>query len=233
VDNPFWDKHITGGFKMKRIIAIVMVLLLAFAGIAIAEKAYTPSVNDKFDLGTDKLQYKDIKLGGSIVIEGATHNAYETTISVTDPTADRTVTLQNASGTVMYTTDAYTGSLADGKILVGTNAGGGIAAPVTPSGDWTITNAGVATIGANKINVGKAFINAVTLTVSNTASAGRVTVDPGHVLMGDFLTTVGGINGLNMVNDPIYEGAGVWAITMVNALSGGDAVWTLNFLSDN
>jgi len=39
--------------------------------------------------------------GSSITFEGATDNAYETTVSVTDPTADRTITLPNATGTVV------------------------------------------------------------------------------------------------------------------------------------
>jgi hypothetical protein len=38
---------------------------------------------------------------GSITIEGATANDFETTLQVTDPTADRTVTFQDASGTVV------------------------------------------------------------------------------------------------------------------------------------
>ena len=38
--------------------------------------------------------------GGSIIFEGATDDSFETTLSVTDPTADRTLTLPNATGTV-------------------------------------------------------------------------------------------------------------------------------------
>ena len=46
----------------------------------------------------------------SIVFEGATADAYETTLTVTDPTADRTITLPNESGTLMTTTSAATNS---------------------------------------------------------------------------------------------------------------------------
>jgi hypothetical protein len=46
--------------------------------------------------------------GESIVFEGATANDYETTLAVTDPTADRTITLPNASGTVALTSDIPT-----------------------------------------------------------------------------------------------------------------------------
>ena len=40
-----------------------------------------------------------------IILEGATANDYETTITVTDPTADRTLTLPDATGTVALTSD--------------------------------------------------------------------------------------------------------------------------------
>ena len=46
--------------------------------------------------------------GASIEFEGATSDSYQTTLAVTDPTADRTITLPNASGTVALTTDIPT-----------------------------------------------------------------------------------------------------------------------------
>jgi hypothetical protein len=49
-----------------------------------------------------------IVTGSSIILEGATDNAYETTLTVTDPTADRTITLPNATGTIALTTDITT-----------------------------------------------------------------------------------------------------------------------------
>ena len=42
-------------------------------------------------------------LSGNLVFEGSTDNEHETTLTVTDPTADRTVTIPNASGTVITT----------------------------------------------------------------------------------------------------------------------------------
>lgn len=51
-------------------------------------------------------EFTNIELGGSIIFEGATANNFETTLSVTDPTADRTVTIPNATGFVaLYTAD--------------------------------------------------------------------------------------------------------------------------------
>jgi hypothetical protein len=44
-------------------------------------------------------------VGATVVFEGATADAYETTLTVVDPTADRTVTIQNADGTLAFTSD--------------------------------------------------------------------------------------------------------------------------------
>jgi hypothetical protein len=41
----------------------------------------------------------------SIIFEGATANDFETTVAVTDPTADRTITFPDATGTVALTSD--------------------------------------------------------------------------------------------------------------------------------
>jgi len=51
--------------------------------------------------------------GSSIVFEGATDDSFETTLAVTDPTADRTITFGNETGTVLTTgaTDVVTGNM--------------------------------------------------------------------------------------------------------------------------
>ena len=46
--------------------------------------------------------------GGSILFEGDTDDSFETTLAVTDPTADRTLTLPNATGTVSLITATET-----------------------------------------------------------------------------------------------------------------------------
>ena len=48
---------------------------------------------------------KSVAFTTSITFEGATADSYETTLQVTDPTADRTITLPNNSGTVALTSD--------------------------------------------------------------------------------------------------------------------------------
>jgi len=67
---------------------------------------------------------------GSIPFEGSTDDAYETTLTVTDPTADRTITLPNLTGTVgtltgteTWTNKTLTSPTIDGGTFSGTFTG--------------------------------------------------------------------------------------------------------------
>ena len=126
----------------------------------------------------------EIGHGGSFAFEGATNDGYETTIAVTDPTADRTITLPNASGTVLLAAGAsivnadvatnaaiaYSklAALTDGNILVGN--GSNVATSVTPSGDVTISNAGAFAIASGVIV--NADINASAAIAGSKLAAG-------------------------------------------------------------
>ena len=59
--------------------------------------------------------------GGNIQFEGGTADAYETTLTVTDPTADRTITLPNATGTVVLqdSTDTLTNKTIGAATIAG------------------------------------------------------------------------------------------------------------------
>ena len=70
------------------------------------------TARDSLGLGTsDSVQFNTILTsnltvsGPSIALEGATDDAFETTLAVTDPTADRTITFPDSSGTVALLAD--------------------------------------------------------------------------------------------------------------------------------
>ena len=71
-------------------------------------------------------KFNKVNNGGSnLIFEGDTTNAYETTLDITDPTADRTIVLPDASGTISLTdtnTQLSTEQVQDivGGMLVGT-----------------------------------------------------------------------------------------------------------------
>jgi len=101
-----------------------------------------------------------VKEDGTIVFEGATSNAFETTLTVADPTADRTITLPDVSGTVVV------------------------------SGDGTFTVSDGGTIGSTSdpdaLSISSGGVVAVSATTSNTsASNGALTVAGGVGIAAD------------------------------------------------
>ena len=124
--------------------------------------------NNQLQLMRKALEYDDQKLsstggtmdgdlqfavGTKITFEGATANDHETTLTVTDPTADRTITLPNETGNVVVDT------LPSTKIWVGN--GSGAAAEVSLSGDVTMDNTGAVTIGSSAVEAGMIANDAV------------------------------------------------------------------------
>ena len=84
--------------------------------------------------------------GRTMVFEGATDDAFETTISFAEPTADRTHTLPNASGTIIFADSADT--LTNKTISLGSNTISGSLAEFNSalSGDDFATLTGTETL---------------------------------------------------------------------------------------
>ena len=86
----------------------------------------------------------EIGSAGSLVFEGSTADSFETTLAVTDPTADRTITLPNATGTVPLLGLAQTYTAAQrGSISALTDG-----ATITP--DFAVANNFSVTLGGNR-----------------------------------------------------------------------------------
>lgn len=61
----------------------------------------------------------NITTNGTIIFEGSSNDAFETTVTVADPTADRTITIPNVTGTLVTTGDA--GSISSGMFASSTS----------------------------------------------------------------------------------------------------------------
>jgi len=62
-----------------------------------------PNTHNSFDLGQDTQSWRSVYVGTSLIFEGTGVDAHETTLVVTNPTADNTLTLPNSTGTLLTT----------------------------------------------------------------------------------------------------------------------------------
>jgi hypothetical protein len=123
---------------------------------------------------------------GSIVLEGATANDHETTITVTDPTADRTITLPDATGTVALTNNkldvfAATTSSELRSVISDETGTGGLVFADTPT--LVTPNIGAAT-GTSLVLSGDLTVNGTTTTINST----EITVDDKNLTLGSVAT---------------------------------------------
>jgi hypothetical protein len=123
---------------------------------------------------------------GSMVFEGATANDHETTLAVTDPTADRTITLPDATGTVALTNNklsdfAATSSSELAGIISDETGTGALVFANTPT--LVTPNIGAAT-GTSLTLSGDLTVNGTTTTINSTT----ITVDDKNIELGSVAT---------------------------------------------
>ena len=123
---------------------------------------------------------------GSVVFEGATADAHETTLAVTDPTADRTITLPDATGTVALTNNklsdfAATSSSELAGIISDETGTGALVFANTPT--LVTPNIGAAT-GTSLTLSGDLTVNGTTTTINST----EITIDDKNLVLGAVTT---------------------------------------------
>jgi hypothetical protein len=175
----------------------------------------------------------EIGAAGSLVFEGSTADGFETTLAVVDPTADRTVTLPNVTGTVVTTGD--TGTVTSTMIL-----------------DGTIVNADVnasAAIAGTKIEAGTTSVRGtVQLTDSVSSTSTTTAATPNAVKTANDLATAalpksggtmtGAITfnaGQTIVGYGLLDGAQTWTQGQrgeITALTDGATI-TPDFANSN
>ena len=138
---------------------------------------------------TNKTLTAPIINGAGIIFEGATADDFETTLAVTDPTADRTITLPNVTGTVVTTGDTgsvtntmLAGSIANAKLVNST---------ITVSGD---NNSATLDLGGS-LKIGS---NDAALTSSASTTGGGVDQVMFSVNVDDSSIEIDGTNGLQV-----------------------------------
>jgi hypothetical protein len=122
--------------------------------------------------------------GTSIVFEGATADSYETTLQITDPTADRTITLPDSTGTVALTSDitvtaASTNTFTNKSISLATNTVTGTKAEFNTA----MSDADFATIDGTETLTNKTLTAPVISSISNGAATLTLPTSTGTVAL--------------------------------------------------
>jgi hypothetical protein len=130
----------------------------------------------------------EIGTAGSLSFEGSTANNFETTVAVVDPTAARTITLPNITGTVVTTGD--TGTVTSTMLLDGTIVNADINASAA------IVDTKLATIAT----AGKVSNSATTAASANTASAIVARDASGNFTAGTITAALTGTASGNLVS---------------------------------
>lgn len=97
----------------KLLLPFTAVLVLAWAGLVLAQN----SQGGVFQPALDYIvggQWTWRGTNSPFIFEGSTDDTFETTLTLTQPTADRTVTVQNATGTLVLSPAATSGAVASG-----------------------------------------------------------------------------------------------------------------------
>jgi hypothetical protein len=143
--------------------------------------------------------------GSSITFEGATSNDFETTLAITDPTADRTITFPDATGTVALTSDIS--ELSQDAIDSALTAGTGItktyndgANTLTLAVDTTTIQARVADVSDTEIG----YLNGVTSAIQTQIDSKAPTNNASFT--GTFSAPTGTITSTMIADSTIVNG---------------------------
>ena len=111
----------------------------------------------------------EIGTTGSLVFEGTTADGFETTLAVTDPTADNTITLPNATGTVPLLSLAQTFTAAQRGTITALTDGTTITPDFAVTNNYSVTLGGNRTL-ANPTNITAGQSGAIFITQDGTGS---------------------------------------------------------------
>jgi hypothetical protein len=122
--------------------------------------------------------------GSSITFEGATANDFETTLAITDPTADRTITFPDSTGTVALTSDitvtaSSTTTFSNKSISLATNTVTGTKAEFNSA----MSDADFATIAGSETLTNKTLTTPVISSITNGAATLTLPTSTGTIAL--------------------------------------------------
>jgi len=181
---------------------------------------------------TTTIDSATINVVSSFVFEGSTDDAYETTLTVTDPTADRTVTIPNATDTLVgkATTDTLTNKTLTAPTLTGT----AVMADLDISGDVDVDG----TLETDALTIGGTAIGSIYGVIAGSSSivttgaldSGSITSNFGTIDTGaSTITTTGLISGGSLdIDNVLINGTTIGHTDDTDLMTVADGLLTVD-----
>ena len=181
---------------------------------------------------TTTIDSATINVVSSFVFEGSTDDAYETTLTVTDPTADRTVTIPNATDTLVgkATTDTLTNKTLTAPTLTGT----AVMADLDISGDVDVDGTletDALTIGGTAIgSIYGAIAGSSSIVTTGAVDSGSITSNFGTIDTGaSTITTTGLISGGSLdIDNVLINGTTIGHTDDTDLMTVADGLLTVD-----
>ena len=178
----------------------------------------------------------------SLIFEGATADSYETTLTLVDPTADRTITLPDSTGTVALTSTVLplTGGAMTGAITTNSTFDGvdiatrdAILTSTTTTADAALPKAGGAMTGAITTNSTFDGVDIATrdaILTSTTTTADAALPKAGGTLSGTIVAADQVISAPVMKDyaETVYAGGNSGTSQTLALTNGNVQTWTMN-----
>ena len=195
--------------------------LSAGTGVTLANNSgegSTPTISIGQPVSTsDSPVFAGLTINGTqIVFEGTTADAFETHITITDPTDDRFISFPNASGSIITTGNlSEITSVGANSVTLGTSTTGDYIASISAGSGITVSNGSGEGVTANiSLTSNSITINGTSISLGNsgtvTANASTLTgTSLNSSVVGSSLTSVGTIT------------SGTWNGTTIAVANGG------------
>jgi hypothetical protein len=173
--------------KTKGFLALVLIAVMALVGLDLTIHAGEALSTNKGDLlffnryfTTSRTPITDLN---ELIGSGTAGTSGQVKVHDGTDYEPQTITASGlAAGTLSSSGAlALTGTLADAKVWIGNS--GGEAVAVTPSGDATITNAGVVTLAVNSVSAPQLFTNTDTITIASEQTGIDTLLPAGAILL--------------------------------------------------
>ena len=176
---------------------------------------------------TQNVTTMNVAEDGTIIFEGATADDHETTLTVVDPTADRTVSLPNASGTVIISDSSTSVTTLPDDLLI---KDAGTIGNASVADIMTLASTGIVTFKDDiVIKDGGTIGTGTTAGAITIAAGGNVTFSGDITISGDDITMATNTSGNLLVADGTnFNSVAVGDLSEISTVASDDVLLAID-----